>query len=111
MSVNQFDCKFACLAGAVFEKSFIVRLKRVAIGQTPAEREKLEDALNPFDRNIKYSLGVGITSGCIELSQGRGRRGRRRAEGAPRELFPGLEEPVEEYVTEAMMDFGDLVTS
>lgn len=98
--------------GKVVTPGFVaINMSRVAVGQTPSEREKLEDALNPFDRNIKYSLGVGITSGCIELSQGRGRRGRRRAEGAPREIFPGLEEPVEQYVTEAMWDFGNLATS
>ena len=88
-----------------------INMSRVGVGQTPSGQDKLIDGLNPFDRNLKYALGVGITSGCIELSAGGGRRGRRRAEGAPAELHPGLEEPIEEFVTEAMMDYGDLDTA
>ena len=96
--------------GKVVTPGFVaINMSRVGVGQTPTEKDKLIDGLNPFDRNIKYSLGVGITSGSLELSQRGGRR-RRRA-GAPQELFPGLQEPIEEYVTEAMMDFGDLDTS
>ncbi len=87
-----------------------INMSRVGIGTNPSGKEKLGDGLNPFDRNLKYALGVGITSGCIELSAG-GRRFGSRAEGAPVEMYPGLEEPVEEFVTEAMMDFGDLNTS
>ena len=88
-----------------------INMRGVGVGRTPSGREKLGDGLNPFDRNLKYALGVGITSGCIELSAGGGRFGRRRAEGAPREIYPGLEEPVEEFVTESMMDYGDLDTA
>ena len=51
-------------------------------------------------------MGVGITSGCIELSSGRGGRGRRR-NGDPAEIFLGLEKPIEEYETEEMLDYGD----
>jgi hypothetical protein len=35
---------------------------------------KLADTLDPFDRNIKFCLGVGITTGCVEVSGGLGRR-------------------------------------
>src|SRR5579871_6609871 len=35
---------------------------------------KLADTLDPFDRNIKFCLGVGITTGCVETSAGGGRR-------------------------------------
>ena len=87
-----------------------ISMARVGVAQTPTGKEKLGDGLNPFDRNLKYALGVGITSGCIELSTG-GRGRRRRAEGAPAEMYPGLEEPIEEFVTEAMMDYGDLDTA
>ena len=87
-----------------------INMSRVGVGRSPTGKEKLVDGLNPFDRNLKYALGVGITSGCIELSAAGGRRGR-RAEGSPSELYPGLEEPVEEFVTEAMMDYGDLDTA
>ncbi|QEG25181.1 amidohydrolase family protein [Mariniblastus fucicola] len=105
------DAKVIDAAGKTVTPGFVaISMSRVGVGQTPSGKEKLVDGLNPFDRNLKYALGVGITSGCIELSSGGGRRGR-RAEGAPVEMYPGLEEPIEEYVTEAMMDFGDLNTS
>ncbi len=39
---------------------------------------KLADQLNPFDRNIQLALGVGITSGCVQVPRGGG-FGRRRA--------------------------------
>ncbi|MEQ8764252.1 MAG: amidohydrolase family protein [Planctomycetota bacterium] len=56
-----------------------------------AEEEiQLVDRLDPFDRNIKYSLGTGITTGCIQLSSGGG-RGRRGRNGEPVEVFLGLE--------------------
>jgi imidazolonepropionase-like amidohydrolase len=35
---------------------------------------KLADSLDPFDRNIKFCLGVGITTGCVETTGGGGRR-------------------------------------
>lgn len=41
---------------------------------------KLVDTLDPFDRNIKFCLGVGITTGCVETSAGGGRRGGRDEE-------------------------------
>ena len=101
------DAKVIDAAGKTITPGFVaISMSRVGVGQTPTGKEKLIDGLNPFDRNLKYALGVGITSGCIELSAGGGRFGR-RAEGAPREIYPGLEEPVEEFVTESMMDYGD----
>jgi imidazolonepropionase-like amidohydrolase len=43
----------------------------------PTANAKLADALDPFDRNIKFCLGVGITTGCVETAGGgRGRFGR-----------------------------------
>ena len=105
------DAKVIDAKGKTVTPGFVaINMTRVGVGQTPSGKEKLGDSLNPFDRNLKYALGVGITSGCIELSSGDRRRGR-RAEGSPREIYPGLEEPVEEFVTESMMDFGDLNTS
>ena len=105
------DAKVIDAKGKIITPGFIaINMSRVGVGQTPTGKEKLVDGLNPFDRNLKYALGVGITSGCIELTAGGGRFGR-RAEGAPREIYPGLEEPVEDYVTESMMDYGDLDTA
>ncbi len=60
---------------------------------------------------MKYSLGVGITTGCIELATS-SRGGRRRPRvGEAEERFPGLDPEVQEYVTEAMLDYGDPNTS
>lgn len=98
-------------AGKTITPGFVaISMSGVGVDRSPSGKEKLEDGLDPFDRNLKYSLGVGITSGGVEFSAGGGRRGR-RAEGAPVEMYPGLEEPIEEFVTEAMMDFGDLDTA
>ena len=106
------DAKIIDAKGKTVTPGFVaINMRGVGVGRTPSGKEKLSDGLNPFDRNLKYALGVGITSGCIELSAGGGRFGRRRAEGAPREIYPGLEEPVEEFVTESMMDYGDLDTA
>jgi len=105
------EAKVIDASGKTITPGFVaINMRGVGVGRTPTGKEKLVDGLNPFDRNLKYALGVGITSGCVELSTGGGLRGR-RAEGAPAEIHPGLEEPIEEYVTEAMMDFGDLDTS
>jgi len=42
----------------------------------PAGRQtsRLADSLDPLDRNIKFCLGVGITTGCVEMDAGGGRR-------------------------------------
>jgi imidazolonepropionase-like amidohydrolase len=62
-----------------------VGLRAAALGQGqgqptpagPAANNKLADSLDPFDRNIKFCLGVGITTGCVERSgAGGGRFGR-----------------------------------
>ncbi|MCI0465231.1 MAG: amidohydrolase family protein [Gemmataceae bacterium] len=37
-------------------------------------RGRLADTLDPFDRSIKFCLGVGITTGCVEVSGGIGGR-------------------------------------
>lgn len=97
-------------SGKTISPGFVaISMRGVGLRTTPAQREKLADALDPFDRNIKYSLGVGITTGCIEMTTGRG-FGRRRAEdeaGGPADIFIGLEDPIEEQLTESMLDFGD----
>ena len=107
------DAEVIDAAGKTITPGFVaINMRGVGVGRTtPSGKEKLGDGLNPFDRNLKYALGVGITSGCIELSAGGRGRGRRRAEGSPPEIYPGLEEPIEEFVTESMMDYGDLDTA
>ncbi len=88
-----------------------ISMRGVGIRTAPKGNDKLADALDPYDRNLKYSLGVGITSGCIELSSGGGRRFGRPRESEPEEYFPGLETPIQEYVTESMLDYGDQDTA
>ncbi|XZE20638.1 amidohydrolase family protein [Pirellulaceae bacterium SH449] len=73
---------------------------------------RLSDKLNPFDRNIQLALGVGITSGCIQvpLSGGGGRR--RSPEDGFYELerFPGFdpdEREVANWVSDEIKAFGD----
>ncbi len=54
---------------------------------------KLSDQLNPFDRNIQLALGVGITSGCVQVPRGGG-FGRRRAPESgfdETDRFPGFD--------------------
>lgn len=97
--------------GKVITPGFVaINMRGVGIRSTPTGAEKLADALDPFDRNMKYSLGVGITTGCIEMASGGGRFRRRRV-GEPEERYPGFESPAEEYITEAMLDYGDENTS
>lgn len=83
-----------------------IEMRGIGIRSTPTGSNKLADSLDPFDRNMKYSLGVGITTGCIELATGGG-FGRRRRNGEPEERFPGLDQNVEELMTEEMLDYGD----
>jgi imidazolonepropionase-like amidohydrolase len=54
-------------------------------GRTP----KLADSLDPYDRNIKFCLGVGITTGCIELGgAGGGRFGRSEEPADEQQVCP-----------------------
>lgn len=106
------DAEVIDATGKIITPGFVaINMSRVGLGRAPTGKEKLIDSLNPFDRNLKYALGVGITSGCVELTGAGGRFGGRADDGTPREIFPGLEEPIEEFVTEAMMDYGDLDTA
>lgn len=52
-----------------------------------AQNSSLADQLNPYDRNIQLSLGVGITTGCIQRTRGGGGPRRRRS---PEENFPEI---------------------
>ncbi len=68
-----------------------------------ADSGQLVDRLNPFDRNIKYSLATGITTGCVQLSAG-GRGRRRGRDGEPVEVFLGLEPDPRELTEEELLD-------
>ena len=58
---------------------------------------ELADTLNPFDRNMKLALSVGITSGCVQVGGGGG--GGRRGRRDPAEPFVGLDPDATELET------------
>jgi len=95
-------------AGKHITPGFIaMRMSRVGVGPAAASGSGLADSLDPFDRDIKFALGVGITSGAVSLGSS-GRRSRRRA---PNDRFLGLEP--EDFVNddpEFNPDFGDADT-
>ena len=74
--------------GKVVSPGFVaINMSGLAVRGNVTGNNKLADAFDPFDRNLKYALGVGITSGCIELARGGGGGGRRgRSEEMPQ--FP-----------------------
>jgi len=74
--------------GKIITPGFItLNLSGTGISGSPAGNAKLEDSLDPFDNNLRFSLGVGITAGCAQLSSGGGGGRRGRAE----DRYLGLE--------------------
>lgn len=97
--------------GKVITPGFVaINMSGLGVRSAPQNQDKLADALDPFDRNMKFALGVGITSGCVELSSRSGSF-RRRRDGEPEQRFPGLDPDPEQFVTEALLDYGDENTS
>lgn len=73
---------------------------------------KLTDQLNPFDRNIQLALGVGITSGCVQVPRAGGFGRRRSPESGFDETdrFPGFdpdEREVANWISDEIKAFGD----
>jgi len=67
--------------GQVITPGFVaINMGGLALRGSLTGNAKLEDALDPFDRNIKYALSAGITTGCLEIRGGGG--GGRRGRGA-----------------------------
>lgn len=90
-----------------------VAISMTGVGTAPdLSSGKFADQLNPFDRNIQLALGVGITSGCIQVARG-GRPGRRRSTDEAfdsLDRFPGFEPSDQELLgmsDEEVKDFGD----
>ncbi len=74
--------------------------------------DKVIDQLDPFDPNVRLSLGVGITTACVQTGGSSGRFRRR----APSEMdtpsqFLGLEASDERQLADYNEDFGDPNTS
>ena len=74
--------------GKVVTPGFVaVDMDGVGVGYAASSREnKVADALDPFDRNMKYCLGVGITAGAVQVGGSSGPavllRGRPRVDRA-----------------------------
>ncbi len=103
--------------GKVITPGFVA-IKMSGVGLRGLGRDrgaKIVDGLDPFDRNISLSLGVGITSGCIQIrGSGGGRFSRAPEDGFPvTERFPGLD-PDAEQLTQAQpqveRDYGEYVS-
>ena len=93
--------------GKIVSPGFVaISMRGIGFSSTPTGSNKLADGLNPYDQNIKYALGVGITTGCVELATSGGSP-RFRSPGEPADIFPGLEKPNIELLTEEMLDLGD----
>lgn len=75
---------------------------------------RLADQLNPFDRNLQLALGVGITTGCIQVPTAGG-FGRRRSSNSGFEesdRFPGFdpdEREVANWISDEIKSFGEAI--
>ncbi|MFK7736186.1 MAG: amidohydrolase family protein [Pirellulaceae bacterium] len=102
-----------------------INMSRVGLRTSSDRNAKYEDGLDPFDRNVTLSLGVGITTGCIQIQTGGGRRGRRafdplestrsQADEFPfTRRFPGLdpdESELEKYKAADERNFGEFIST
>ena len=84
-------------------------------GASSDRNAKVIDTLDPFDRNLSLGLGIGITTGCVEIRSGGGGFGRRGvSDGFPiTERFLGLDPDIEEndaIVETAQRDYGPFVS-
>lgn len=102
-----------------------IALNMSGVGVAGGGDGKLSDEFNPFDRNIQFSLSVGITSGAVQVRAGGPGRGRRGAEAVPAmvrpndefyevtERFPGFDPDASELENSApeleRRAFGELV--
>lgn len=60
-----------------------ITANRVAVSGNTSGSNKIADALDPYDRNIEFCLGSGITTACVTTGGGFSRfRGRRSGSGA-----------------------------
>ncbi|MCR9292753.1 MAG: amidohydrolase family protein [bacterium] len=64
--------------GQVITPGFIaLDMSRVGLQASNDSNAKYVDGLDPFGDNVKLSLGVGITTGCVAIQSSGGRFGRR----------------------------------
>ncbi|MFN3191209.1 MAG: amidohydrolase family protein [Aureliella sp.] len=66
-----------------------LNMSRVGLRTSSDRGAKYQDGLDPFDRNVSLSLGVGITTGCVQIrSGGRGRQFAETIQRTPADEFP-----------------------
>ena len=94
-----------------------IDVARIGLATTgsPDRNGKIVDTLDPFDRNISLGLGVGITTGCVEIRTGGGGFPRRGvSDGFPiTERFLGFDPDIieDDAITEpAQRDYGPFVS-
>jgi len=93
-----------------------IDVARMGLATAGSDRNaKVFDTLDPFDRNLSLGLGIGITTGCVEIRAGGGGFGRRGvSDGFPiTERFLGFDPDLEEddaIVETAQRDYGPFVS-
>lgn len=106
-------------SGKIICPGFVaIDMSGVGLRTSSSSGAKYEDGLDPFDRNISLSLGVGITTGCIQIRSGSGRP-RRFSDGdgdgfPTTERFPGLDPDLPELMARQLpleRDIGEYVST
>ena len=114
-------CKQIDATGKTISPGFVaLDVSRVGLRTSTSSGAKYEDGLDPFDNNVKLCLGVGITTGCMQVSGG-SRRGPFGAEvgGVPdgfpvTERFLGLDPDEAELAMleqPEVRDFGEFIST
>lgn len=108
-------------SGKTITPGFVaLEMSRVGLRTSSDRSAKYADGLDPFDSNVKLSLGVGITTGCVQIRGGGGRRGFRQETGQVPDSFPvterflGLDPDYAELAslkTDTEQDFGEFIST
>lgn len=103
--------------GKIVTPGFVaMSVSRVGLSPSGDRGASYVDELDPFDRNISLSLGVGITTACIEIRTSGGRGSRR----APQDSFPfterflGLDPDIDqlsEAEEQTTRDYGEFIST
>ncbi len=92
-------------------------VSRVGINTSSDSAAKYADGLDPFDNNVRLSVGVGITTGCQQINSGSDATRRRRAPGEDFPItvrFPGLDPDLAELTLaqeQTDVDYGEYIST
>ena len=104
-------------SGKTITPGFIaINCSRVGLVSSSSRTDKYADQLDPFDRNISLSLGVGITTGCLQIRSGGGGPFRRFPDDSfPfTERFPGVDPDqfqLENAKEQTERDYGEFIST